>query len=288
MRASKNPSSSAPTTRPAPPKLTRTLASSGEVGTHTENHARLGGTVDVQRRRLAATQHDLVTMLGHPVRGMRPPEEQFDQSSLHAWKDAGGTYVFGSNDGRSPSPEIVNVGGAPFVLIGRTVDDDFLTVRRAKILEPHRLAHDQLQAFAKVRALGGLYVMSYHSNMLARERSVGAIGIVARTLKADTTVWLTTAGNAADWWLVRHQMETTVARDATGMMTLTVRNAAATVSPAASVAITLPHGERALAATGSDLMPARSGMARVRIPPLAAGGSHATQITLEKDSTDAR
>ena len=269
-------------------KLTRGMASSGEVGTHTENHGTLGGSPATQRRRLATTQHDLTTMLGEPVRGMRPPEERFDQSSLVAWKEAGGTYVFGANDGRTPSPEVVNVGDTPFVLIGRTVDDDFLTVRRANISEPVRLAADQLHAFQKVRALGGLYIMSYHSNMLARASTVGALGIVARALKADTTVWLTTAGNVADWWLTRHRMETTVSRDGADALNLMVRNGAPVASPAASVTVTLPYGAQATTATDSDLLDGQRGTARVRIPPLAPGATHTTRITLTRGGSNAR
>jgi len=258
------------------------------VGTHTENHGRLGGTAEVQRQRLETTQRDLTRMLGHPVAGMRPPEEQFDQSTLLAWKQAGGTYVFGANNGRTPSPEVVQVGDAPFVLLGRTVDDDFLTVRRAQIVDPQRLAADQLEAFAKVRALGGLFIMSYHSNMLAREKTVGALGIVARALKADTSVWLTTAKAATDWWLVRHRMETTVTRDGASAVVLTVRNGAASASPAASVMVTLPHGGRATLAVDGDLMAAPPGTARVRIPPLAAGGTHTVRIILDEGAADAR
>lgn len=269
-------------------KLTRALASAGEVGTHTENHGRLGGTAETQRRRLATTQHDLTVMLGRPVQGMRPPEELFDEHTLRAWQAAGGTYMFGANNGRTPSPELVQVGDAPFVLIGRTVDDDFLTVRRAEILDPNRLAADQLEAFAKVRALGGLYVMSYHSNMLARMKTVGALGIVARALKADTTVWLTTAAKATDWWLVRHRLTTTASHDDSGALTLTVRNDGPVASPAASVTVTLPHGEQARLATDSDLIAARPGTARVRIPPLAAGATHTTKLFIGKEAGGAR
>ena len=269
-------------------KLTRALASGGEVGTHTENHGALGGNADLQQRRLATTQRDLTAILGQPVRGMRPPEERFDQTTLVTWKEAGGTYVFGANDGRTPSPEVVSVGDAPFVLIGRTVDDDFLTVRRANIREPVRLAADQLHAYAKVRALGGLYVMSYHSNMLARTTSVGALGIVARALKADSTVWLTTAGNVADWWLVRHRMETSVSREVDGALVLTVRNGATAASPASSVTVTLPRGLRATMAIESDLLDGQAGTARVRIPPLPPGGTHSTRIVLAQRVANAR
>ena len=268
--------------------LTQAMATGGEVGTHTENHSRLGGSVELQRTRLATSQRDLTSLVGRPVRGMRPPEERFDQSTLVAWKDAGGSYVFGSNDGRVPSPEIIHVGDGPFVLLSRTVDDDFLTVRRAEILDPQRLASDQLDAFAKVHALGGLYIMSYHSNMLARTQTIAALGIVARALKADTSTWITTAGDAASWWMIRHEMTATVTRDGRGGLTLVVRNGSAVPSPATSVSISLPSGGRAAAATEGGLLPAQSGMARVRIPPLTAGGSHVSSVRLAREARHAR
>ncbi len=263
-------------------KLTRAMASAGEVGTHTENHARLGGDVELQRQRLGVTQKDLTEMLGRPVRGMRPPEEQFDERSLQAWKEVGGQYVFGANDGRSASPELVQIGNEPFVLIGRVVDDDYLTVRRANIYEPHRLAKDQLRAFAKVKELGGLFVMSYHSNMLARPKTIGALGIVARALKADTAVWLTTAGAVADWWMVRHNLSTSVIAEQNGLLAVTVTNAAPVASLAATVTVTLPDGHRAVSASDSELLPAHAATARVRIPPLAPGGTYSTRLTLGK------
>ena len=263
-------------------KLTRAMASAGEVGTHTENHARLGGDVDVQRRRLAATQHDLTEMIGRPVRGMRPPEEQFDERSLQAWKEVGGRYVFGANDGRSASPELVQIGNEPFVLIGRVVDDDYLTVRRANIFEPNRLAEDQLRAFAKVKELGGLFVMSYHSNMLARPKTIGALGIVARALKADTTVWLTTAGAVADWWMLRHGLSASATPEQNGILAVTVKNAARVASLAATATVTLPEGRRAVAASDSELLPAHAATTRVRVPPLAPGGTYTTHVTLGK------
>lgn len=264
--------------------LTRAMASAGEVGTHTENHARLGGDIELQRQRLRTTQNDLTEMLGRPVRGMRPPEEQFDERSLQAWKQVGGRYVFGANDGRSASPEMVQIGNEPFVLIGRVVDDDYLTVRRANIFEPHRLAEDQLRAFGKVKELGGLFVMSYHSNMLARPKTIGALGIVARALKADTTVWLTTAGAVADWWMVRHNLSASVTRENDGVLVVTVQNSAPVASLAATVTVTLPDGRRVAGASDSDLLPAHPATARVRVPPLAAGGTYITRITLEKSS----
>ncbi len=262
--------------------LVQRMASAGEIGTHTENHATLGGTVEVQRRRLDRTQQQLVELTGGRVAGLRPPEEQFDARTLLAWQQAGGEYVFGANNGRSASPELVEVAGAPLVLIGRIVDDDFITVRRARITDPARLAADQLEAFRKVRALGGLFVMSYHSNMLARPATVPAIGIVARALRADSTVWLTTARAAADWWLGRHYLATSATPTGEGAVRVAVENQGASETPPFVLLVSLPMGGRIKADSGSSIVASPDGLMRVPIPALGPGTTYAATVTVER------
>src|SRR3954469_1427829 len=81
------------------PRLTRRLSDAGEVGSHTENHHLLGGLKpERQFERLAVTQHDLSDILGGRIRGLRPPEEQFDSATMAGWLAAGGTYIVGAND----------------------------------------------------------------------------------------------------------------------------------------------------------------------------------------------
>jgi peptidoglycan/xylan/chitin deacetylase (PgdA/CDA1 family) len=262
------------------PELVDRMAAAGEVGTHTENHATLGGPVEVQRQRLERTQAQLAKLSGSRVAGLRPPEEQFDSGTLLAWREAGGQYLFGANDGRSASPELVEVGGAPFVLIGRVVDDDFITVRRARISDPARLAADQLEAFDKVRSLGGLFVMSYHSNMLARPATVPALGIVARRLRADSTVWLTTAKSAASWWLGRHRLATSATTSRDGVVSVTVRNDGPTDVPTFGLLVTVPRGDLESLRGDGGAVVVTHGLMRVRVPELAPGASYSTSITL--------
>ena len=51
-------------------RLSRELATKGEVGTHSENHWVLGGMPpDVQRSRLLDAQQDIMSMLGTPTDG---------------------------------------------------------------------------------------------------------------------------------------------------------------------------------------------------------------------------
>jgi len=253
--------------------LARDLARYGEVGSHSEDHRRLGGApADLQTRRLAQSQSELLSLVGHRVAGFRPPEEQFDAATLAAWQRAGGAYVFATNAGRCAAPEVVDVDGRPLVLIGRVVDDDFIAVRRARIDDHAAVVRDQLSGFAKVRALGGLYVFSYHSNMLARERSIAALGMLARALEADSATWLTTTGEVARWWIGRHGLRTSVRRSGAGSLAVSVENPGAESVPAFLLDVNLPNGRAGMNTDGPP------GRAHVAVPALAGGARYETVL----------
>jgi peptidoglycan/xylan/chitin deacetylase (PgdA/CDA1 family) len=256
--------------------LTRELARSGELGSHSEDHRRLGGApANVQATRLERTHSDLVELAGGSVAGLRPPEEQFDAATLAGWRAAGGSYVFASNDNRCACPELVELGGSPFVLMGRSVDDDFIEIRRAGTVEPRRLVATQLAGWKKVHALGGLYILSYHSNMLARPASVGALGMVARALRADTSAWLVTTGDVAEWWQARHAVSTVVERRGEGVV-VRVHNGGGTTVAAFGVLLSLPDGRRPR--NGATAV---AGGGRIAVPSLAAGETREFAIALE-------
>ena len=262
------------------PELVTEMAAIGEIGTHSESHVAFGGPLEAQRSRLERTQEQLTELAGEPIDGLRPPEERFDEATLAAWRQAGGSYVFGATNGRSSSPELVDVGGDPFVLIGRTADDDFLTVRRAGIVDPAQLTSDQLAAFEKSRALGGLYILAYHSNMMSRPASAPAIGAIARELRSAPDVWLTTMGEVADWWRIRHDVEVAVEQSSPGILALSIRNGAGRDMPPSSVTLMLPRGGRATGVSGATLLSADAGTARVSVPRLAAGQTIHARLTI--------
>lgn len=258
------------------PELTRALARDGELATHSEDHRRLGGApADVQRSRLARTHGALVTLAGQRVRGLRPPEEQFDAATLAEWHSLGGTYVFANNSGRCACPELVEASGRRLVLMARVADDDYITVRRARVRQPSQLAALHQDGWEKARELGGLFILSYHSNMLARPATVAALGLIARTLKADTSAWLVTTGEVAEWWQARSAMETT-AELRGDTLKLRVRNGGRTATPAVGVLVSLPDGSAPR--EGTTTAP---GGARVAVPGLAAGESRDFTVILE-------
>ena len=253
-------------------QIAKAMASYGEVGTHSENHGLLGGAPDsVQRQRLALTQRDLQKLVGRRVAGLRPPEEQFDAGTLDAWAAAGGTYVFASNNSRSASPEIVSAGEGRLVLLGRNSNDDFISVRKLGGRDPAVLSREYLTAYQKSKQLGGLYLLSYHSQMLSTAELVPTIATVARALAKDRDAWVTTAGEVARWWSARHELDVAVRPGRRGTVEVTVTNAGRLTATNPVISISLPPGMGAASPSVGTALDAPAGMARVQLESLAPG-----------------
>ena len=247
-------------------RLSHHLANAGEVGSHTENHRLLGGEpLDVQRDRLETTQHDLTRLLGLPVEGLRPPQEQFDRATMAAWLSVGGRYLFGANDGRTTSPELLGIGRDTLVLIGRVGSDDFAAAAAAHD-DPNATSDLLRREYQRLRALGGVYALSYHSQVLATPHLVPALARMARTIAADSAVWVATLGQIAEWWRGRAQLDASVRMREDGF-DLTVRNRGERLVRGAVVRVTVPSSQ-SIGASTAPLLPAPAGSARLQIPPL--------------------
>lgn len=226
-------------------RLTRRMAAGGEIGTHSENHRLLGGTpFEEQLERLRITQHELTQLVGAPVRGLRPPEEQFDEATMAAWLGAGGTYMLGANDSRCAAPELLPIRGDTLVLVPRVFGDDFAAAGPGRRRSPSAVGALLRGELAKSRAVRGLYVLSYHSQLLARPEYVPQLAAIAREVAADSSVWLTTADDMAAWWLGRADLDVRVVRRSSERLDVVVRNRAARVVQDAVVHVSLPRGRR--------------------------------------------
>jgi peptidoglycan-N-acetylglucosamine deacetylase len=261
-------------------RLSRALAAHGEIGTHTDRHQLLGGApADSQEAWLRRTQDDLTRLFGHPVVGLRPPEEQFDTVTLTAWLRAGGRYMFGANNSRVAAPELLAVASDTLVLLARVTDDDVIALHTAGPDPVRALTARYLADYARVRALGGLYVLSYHSQLLARPDLVPVLARVARTVAADDSVWRATAGQVAGWWRARADLVVSARKDANGVVQVTVVNRGGAPLEGAVLRVVLGPGERAVEA---DLrrLPAPAGLTRVALPPLGRGEARTVLIAV--------
>jgi peptidoglycan/xylan/chitin deacetylase (PgdA/CDA1 family) len=262
--------------------LTRAMAANGEIGSHTPRHRLLGGASrEQQLAMLEESQRELTGLLGHAVAGLRPPEEQYDNTTLESWLQSGGRYVFATLNGRAASPEIMMVASRPLVMLGRVTNDDFIEVGRRGDTSVDSLASRFMVAFEKVHALGGLYLLSYHSQMLARPELVPALARVARYVAADSTTWVTTAGAVADWWLGRSTISVHARRAGSTRLVLDVRNEGTAAIQGLVTRVALPD-YRAISADGGAqlLVSDRDDVIRLLLPPLAPGASSTTTIEL--------
>ena len=253
-------------------ELTSDIAKSGEIGTHSENHRRLGGlSMDAQNKRLAVTQSELVSLLGRRVRGLRPPEEQFDSATMAAWIANGGTYLFGANDSRTAAPELLAIGGDTIVLLGRVAGDDFALAARARTANADSIAGLAMSEFERLHALGGLYVLSYHSQMMGRAERVPALARLARSLMRDTSTWLATTGTIAAWWRARADLVVRTREVPGQRLEVVVENHGARTTRDVVVRVALPRPQR-VEAVGAQLVGADSSMVRVLVPQLRPRG----------------
>src|SRR5688572_27884320 len=259
--------------------LTRAIAEQDEIGTHSENHRLLGGQpADVQRRRLALTQVHLRDLLGEPVAGLRPPEEQFDLATLSAWREAGGSYVFGANNSRAAAPELLEIAGDTILLLGRANVDDFDAASLARRGSLDEIVKEYLSEYQKVRALGGLYLLSYHSQLLARPELVPALARIARRIHADTAVWLTTASEVVDWWRARAAVTTSAIRVSPRALRVDIRNTGPDTVRGLIARVALGDGERASGA--ARVLRSEAGTLRFVVPPLAPGATREVRFVI--------
>jgi peptidoglycan/xylan/chitin deacetylase (PgdA/CDA1 family) len=184
--------------------LAHTLSQAGEVGTQTIDHTPLTGlTAQDQRVRLRRAFADVEGWTGVGPTGLRPPEETFDANTLVAWRRAGGTYVLAANEARSASPEIHPVEDGTVVLLPRILKDDYNIIVQDRVLRANGLGQAFLAGTQKMRAIGGLAVVTGHTQIMREGPRIDALGTVADTALAQGDWWIARASDVADWWTAR-------------------------------------------------------------------------------------
>jgi peptidoglycan/xylan/chitin deacetylase (PgdA/CDA1 family) len=259
-------------------RLTRAMLAAGEVATHSENHSLLGGSpFERQLERLEITRRDLGDLLELDVRGLRPPEEQFDLETMRAWLAAGGAYLLGANDTRCASPELLRLKGDTLVLLPRAFADDFAAAGPEYRRAPHLITGIMRADIRRAKDVNGLYVLSYHSQLLARPEYVGVVAALARHLHADSSVWLATANDVAEWWKKRSFVQVTIASASESHVDVRVRNRGHLAVDSAQLSVTIPAG-RSVVPTST--VTSSGDLALARVPRLEPQSSVLLRISL--------
>lgn len=224
------------------PDLAEVLREAGEVGSQTSDQTVLAGLpYQDQLTRLRRSWSEIRGWAGDSARGLRPPEERFDENTLRAWRALGGTYLVAVNDARGASPELFDTPAGRVALLPRIIKDDYNVLVQEGRMASRHLLEAYLEGMEKVWALGGLALVSVHSQVAGTPRRIGVVGEVADSARTRGGWWLAAAGEVADWWLARRAASVTVLRAAEGLEVVVTAGAEAPLGDA-WVGVSLPDG----------------------------------------------
>ena len=184
--------------------LAESLAATGEVGSQTSDHQPVVGLpLGEQSVRLRRSRAEIRDWTGVAPDGLKPPEEAFDENTLRAWGELGGTYVLAVNRSRSGSPELHRAGGRVLVVLPRLIKDDYNVFVQEGALRSERLTAAFLEGMDKMRAMGGLAVVASHTQVIGSGRHLEAVRAVIDTARSHGDWWIVPARDVARWWRAR-------------------------------------------------------------------------------------
>jgi peptidoglycan/xylan/chitin deacetylase (PgdA/CDA1 family) len=224
------------------PDLAAALTRAGEVGSQTSDHAvLLGLSLAEQRTKLTRSWAEIRGWTGDSAFGLHPPEERFDLNTLRAWRQAGGSYLVGLNEARTGSPEVFETGDGEVVLLPRIVKDDYNVFVQESALRARRLTEAYLEGMAKVRALGGIAVLSLRSQVGGDPGRVEVVGEVVDSARANGDWWIATGRDIAAWWSARRATALQVVRASEAEIVIDVTAPAGAALSGASLRVVLPE-----------------------------------------------
>ncbi|UCC47364.1 MAG: polysaccharide deacetylase family protein [Gemmatimonadota bacterium] len=260
------------------PELAPALRAVGEIGSHSVDHRQIAGrSWNTQLAGANQARADIAAWSGDLPLGLRPPRELFDSLTLEAWRRSGGTYLAASNGARSAAPDIFDVESGAIVVLPRVVDDDYTVIVTRGQTRPDSLRAAFASGLEKMRSLGGLDLVTLHTQLVDSDRRLDALESVVRLAQEAGDVWIAGASEIADWWMQRAGLELGVRERADRSAILWVHNSGTEPVTSAWLRIYLP-GERATYAApeiGEVIPESHYGPwgLRVRLPIIEPGES---------------
>ena len=258
------------------PELAEVLSAAGEIATHSVDHRQVAGRLwSGQLAGLRQARIDVEGWAGVAPVGFRPPREVFDEYTLEAWKRSGGLYLAGSNYARTAAPEIFDTPAGPLVVLPRVVDDDYAVMVARGETSPDSLRATFLASIEKVRWLGGLDLLTVHSQLIDSYSRVDAVEAAVRAAQATGDVWIAQASDIAEWWLQRSELELRVRERMDRSAVLSISNHGASAVSSVWLTVYLPEDHETYAApeVGEVILDSVFGPwgLRVRVPNLEPG-----------------
>ncbi|NIR45867.1 MAG: polysaccharide deacetylase family protein [Gemmatimonadetes bacterium] len=231
------------------PDLADALAGAGELASHSVDHRQMAGRGWASQLAGAMqTRADIEAWSEGAPLGLRPPREAYDSLTLAAWRRAGGRYIAASNGAGSVVPGVFELESGPLVVLPRVVDDDYTVIVARGRTSPDSLAATFLNGLQKMRSLGGLDLLTVHTQLMNSGRRLAAVESAVAAAREMGDVWVAPAAEIADWWLARSELELRMEGRQDGGTVLRLRNGGTSRVTSAWMHVYLPEDRGTYAA----------------------------------------
>ncbi|MBZ0264141.1 polysaccharide deacetylase family protein [bacterium] len=263
------------------PELVEEMAkTSSELSIHGDDHSLFGGQpLEVQRKRLQRAS-EMLQAFGDRPWGFRPPELSYDDSTFIALELEGYKYMTADNipDRHYPRFHFLHMDGLTrhgIVTFPKGELDDYDLFARFQFPNPAEMERQILMDQARIKDLGGLYMLNYHSQYLARKEFLNMMESVSKDLKEQEDIWIATALQISDWILLRENLHLSTRYEGESVI-LSVKNLNQFPTETVLLDVLPPKGARTDQIVVKEVSQnctydADEKMFYLYVPPLAAG-----------------
>lgn len=189
-------------------KLTRLLATTGEIACHGDNH--MDFTLQdraTQHQRIARCRKVMQELTGQPVVSFRPPREDHNIDTFHAMANTGIRQFIAEVSGDRFTPIAYGHPDDELALISipRMNSDDYLLWDELKLAD--KASSLQLkQEMEWIKNIGGLFMFSFHSQYMNNHKHLQTVKDLADHIHQSGAFFATTR-DIAEWWRFRMQLQ---------------------------------------------------------------------------------
>jgi peptidoglycan/xylan/chitin deacetylase (PgdA/CDA1 family) len=178
----------------------RKMAENGEIGLHGDEHTDFKDqNYEIQLERLRKAKQVLEQISGQKIIGFRPPFGNYDENTVRALTKIGINYlVLGMEGGTDIEPHFIRYLD-DFMIMPKPNQDDYDLFNRDSMTEPDEIFAELKDEFDAINDLGGLFVFTYHSQILAVDTNCQVITDLIDYMKSKN-VWIATWKAIADWY----------------------------------------------------------------------------------------
>jgi peptidoglycan/xylan/chitin deacetylase (PgdA/CDA1 family) len=206
------------------PNLVKAMAKVGEIAIHGDEHiAFKDQPFEVQLERLQKAKRALEKLCGQKITGFRPPFGFYDENTIRALHKVGMNYLCLSLEGGSHEEPSFIPYLDDFIIIPKSNKDDYDIFDRDSITDPSAVIGEFKDEFDPVYDLGCIYLLTYHSQILATSANCQILAELIKYIKTKN-VWITTCNDLAVWWRKKRDLALLVEKKDSAHYVLTIIN----------------------------------------------------------------